>query len=505
MPVRAAHPTAGQARRLHWLLPPLGRGQTATLVLAGLLLEAVFVFGFLWPLSIWRNPEVVPDAHPLATVLGLHPAGALRFGVPVVAGFAVLALAVWAARGLHGRATWLIVLGGTAIFAATLIPINPVGAQDIYHNAADARTFVRYGDNPNVLPPNAFPDDPFYPHVVAWQDFASVYGPVWYAVSGMAVPFAGDGLWGNVIGQKVIAAWFLLGTTLLTMLVAGRIRPGAAPAAGVLVGWCPLTLFETAGNAHNDVVMVFFALAALYAVTRRWWLAVFPLLALSVAVKYVLVLLGPVLLLWMLRRHDIPRRQIMLSLALGALTGIAVYIPFFTGVETLANFQRQAGFNTSSPSALLDTIFIVRLDLDQNAALSLTKLVVSPLFFGAYGVLLWRIRRDAGLVQLVRSSFWAVFLLLAIATWWYWPWYVVFVLPLAALHPGSRIALVGGALAACSMLMYIPYFWLIAEDWVLHQTMTAMTAFTIPILLALAPRLPRRTPATEPVPALAGD
>src|SRR5438105_15533269 len=103
------------------------------------------------------------------------------------------------------------------------------------------------------------------------------------------------------------------------MLTAARIRPGAALAAGVLVGWNPLLQFETAGNAHNDIVMVFFALLAVYAITRRWWLLVFPLLALSVAAKYVLILLGPLLLLWMWRRGDIPRRTILLSLGLGAL------------------------------------------------------------------------------------------------------------------------------------------------------------------------------------------
>jgi 4-amino-4-deoxy-L-arabinose transferase-like glycosyltransferase len=251
--------------------------------------------------------------------------------------------------------------------------------------------------------------------------------------------------------------------------------------------------------------MVCVALAALYAVTRRWWLAVFPLLALSVASKYVLVLLGPVLLVWMLRRGDIARRQIAVSLALGALVGALVYVPFFAGVDTLAIVRRQAGYTTSSPAALLDAILWGRLHLSPQQSSLIMKLTVMPLFFAAYAVLLWRIPRDPGVVALMRTCFWAVFLLLVVATWWFWPWYLLFLAPLGALLPGSRTALLAGVFSASAMLMYVPYFWLLYEDGVLLQAATAGTAFVVPVLIALLPRLRQRDPITAPEGALAGD
>ncbi len=466
-------------------------GRLAALALTGLALEVVLAFGFVRPLSIWRNPAIVNSDRPLASVLGEHASGAIRFGVPVACAFALFVLAVWLARGLHGRGALATVLGGLVLFSATLLPLNPVAAHDVYHNIADARTVWLHGDNPMVLPPNAFPDDPFYPNVAAWQDFPSVYGPVWYVVSGAPLPFAGSSLWANVVGQKALTALFLLGVAGLVMLIAARIRPGAAVPAGVLVAWNPLLIFETAGNAHNDVVMIFFALAALYAVTRRWWVAVFPLLALSVAAKYILILLGPILLIWMLRRGDVPRRQIVLSLALGAVIGAAVYAPFFAGAATLSSFQRQTGYNTSSPSALLNTMLIARGHLDEIDALKATKLIVLPLYLAAYALLLCRIPRDAGLVALVRTCFWAVFLLFVIATWWFWPWYLVVLAPLAALLPGGRPALIATVFSLCAMLMYVPYFWLLSGSWVTHQTLTAATAFVVPVLVAAAPRIAR--------------
>lgn len=478
-------------------------GRVLALAGTGLLLELALVSGLLLPLAAWRQPSVIATDKPLATAFGETLPGALRFAAAVVVAFAAFALAVAAARGLTGRAVMALVLTGTALFSFTLLPINPAGSHDIYHNVADARTLWRYHSNPLVLPPNAFPDDPFYHHVPAWQDFPSVYGPVWYAVSALAVPLAGDGLWANLLGQKLITVTFLLGTVTLAMLVAGRIRPGAAVTAGVLIGWNPLLLFETAGNAHNDIVMVCFALAALYAVTRRWWVAVFPLLALSVASKYVLVLLGPILLVWMLRRPDVPRRQIVLSLLLGALVGAAVYAPFFAGADMLAAFQRQSSFNTSSPGSLLHAVLMARFGLDEVEALQVVKRIVVPLYLAAYALLLVRIPAGPGLVTLVRSCFWAAFLLLGIATWWFWPWYLVILVPFGALLPGSRPALIGTLFAFTAMLMYLPYFWLLDGDWLLHHALTAATAFLPPVLLALAPRLSHRT--AQPAGSLAGD
>lgn len=480
-------------------------GRVLALAGAGLLLELALVSGLLLPLAAWRQPGVIATDTPLATAFGDTVPGAVRFAAAVGIAFAAFALAVAAARPSRagGRAAMALVLVGTLVFSLTLLPINPAGSHDIYHNVADARTVWRYHANPLVLPPNAFPDDPFYHHVPAWQDFPSVYGPVWYAVSALAVPLAGDGLWANLLAQKLLTVVFLLGTTALAMLVAGRIRPGAAVTAGVLVGWNPLLLFETAGNAHNDIVMVFFALAALYAVARRWWVAVFPLLALSAASKYVLVLLGPVLLVWMLRRPDVPRRQVLLSLVLGALVGAAVYAPFFAGADMLAAFQRQSSFNTSSPGSLLHAVLMARFGLDEVEALQVVKRVVLPLYLVAYGLLLARIPRGPGLVTLIRTCFWAVFLLLVIATWWFWPWYLVVLVPFGALLPGSRPALIGTLFALAAMLMYIPYFWLLNGDWLLHHALTAATAFLPPVLVALAPRLSRR--AAQPLGSLAGD
>jgi hypothetical protein len=387
-----------------------------------------------------------------------------------------------------------VVLAGTALFSLTLLLINPVGAQDIYHDIADARTFWIYGQNPAVVPPIAHANDAFYGNVFAWVDSPSVYGPLWYQLSGVALPFAGAGLWANIIGQKLLTAMFLFGTTVLAILIVKRVRPGTEVAAGVMVGWNPLLQFDTAGNAHNDVVMIFFALACLYAVTRRWWIAVFPLLALSVASKHVLVLLAPVLLVWMLREKGIPRRSIALSILLGVALGAEIYAPYLAGGGVFASLHDESVRMISSTGAALAALLPQLWPLQQYAADNLVKVSLTVLFLLAYPVLLWRMLRNGGTTALLSTSFWAVFLFLVVAKWWFWPWYLLWLVPLGALLPLGLPALTAVVFSATAMLAYVPFYWQVsAGDSIRQQTTTAATAFVLPVLLVVVYYLRQRT------------
>ena len=477
-PAPASPRAAG--RRGRWARPRPALALTLLAVLLGL----TYALGFLRPLAYWEHPSVIPSGRPLADALRTDWHGALRFIIPTVLAFLLYGAAVRRARALAGRRALIAVVGAGALFAALFVPINPVGAQDIYHNIFDARIVWKYGDNPNILPPSAYAGDPLLPSVVAWSEFASVYGPVWYGVSGVGYAIGGDSLRGSVYGQKLLATAFLLGTALLAALTAERIRTGTGVAAAVAVAWNPLMLFETAGNAHNDIVMIFFAIAAFYALASRRWLWVFPLLALSVATKYVLVLLGPLMLVWLLRRPEVPKRQIVLSLALGAGVGVAVYLPFFQGMETLEIIRRQSGYNTSSPSAFLDALLRHWGGMDALASSRLMKQIVVPVFLLLY---LWQVWRTRGeLPALVERSYVVLFLLLLVATWWFWPWYVLWIVPLVALVPRRGVAWLGLLCSASAMLMYAPYFWMLYGDGLLLQAATAAVAFLPPTLAGLS-------------------
>ena len=125
--------------------------------------------------------------------------------------------------------------------------------------------------------------------------------------------------------------------------------------------------------------------------------------------------------------------------------------------------------------------------------LTLVDLLLLPLYLGAYVLTVRRLPPDADVGALVRTGFWVVFLTLVLATRWFGPWYLLFLMPLGAALAGTRPALVAVVFCAAAMLMYVPYFWLLHGDRLLLQAASAGTASLPPVLLALALVLaPRR-------------
>jgi hypothetical protein len=443
-------------------------------------MEVVLVAGWLWPLGLWEHRTNPPDGAPMVTFLGRTREGGLQFALPAVILSVLYGTALWTALRARGRVATAIALVAPVVFVATLVLMFPGGTQDIFHNIADARLLWRYGENPTLLPPSSHPEDAFFPYLFGYENLTSAYGPLWYLLAGVPAALAGDGFVANVVAQKAMMALFLAGTTLLawwTALPAGR-----ATAAAVTVGWCPLLLWEFAGNGHNDAVMVFFAAAALLAASRGWWPAVFPLLALSALIKFTTLLLGPVALVWLLRRRDAPRRSVLAGLALAAALVVVAYVPFWAGADTLAFLERPGMTFILSPATLLHGALVSRLT---NAdATRIVQLVTGAAFVALYVLALVRIRTTTA--GLHAAGFDALFAYLVFASWWFWPWYASWLAPLAARQAGGRRAWVFAAFATAALLTYC-YWWSDPPErsrlWFTWYALITVGVFAVPFSL----------------------
>jgi hypothetical protein len=89
------------------------------------------------------------------------------------------------------------------------------------------------------------------------------------------------------------------------------------------------------------------------------------------------------------------------------------------------------------------------------------------------------------LPALFASSAWVAFLTLTTIAWWFWPWYVVWFVPLAALSPRRGVALLAVLFSLTGMLMYEAYYWNVYGDWHTLQRHTAAVVFAAPLLLAV--------------------
>ncbi len=156
-----------------------------------------------------------------------------------------------------------------ALLAAVLLLSYPLGAIDVFVYAIYTRGWALHGLNPMATAPAQYPaTDPWLKLAAEWIDAPSPYGPVWQVLSLGAYYAGGGDFLLQVYALKILAILAYLGCAILIYRILQHIRSDWALAGTLAFAWNPLVLIEVAQNAHNDIVMIFFLLAAVWALTE---------------------------------------------------------------------------------------------------------------------------------------------------------------------------------------------------------------------------------------------
>ncbi|MDP9366162.1 MAG: hypothetical protein M3Q10_18405 [Chloroflexota bacterium] len=214
--------------------------------------------------------------------------------------------------------------------------VYPVGALDVFNYMVELKLAYHYDQNPYLATFAGYRDDPFaLPAFLV--DVPLFYGPAWLlasAVPGLLVGY--DDFVELLLALKV----FNLALLVLTSLAIYRYQEDGK--RGLLAAYLflanPLVLFEGVGNAHNDVLMTLFLVAALLALKRRSLTAA-PLLALSALVKFFTAALAPLFVLVALAGKW--RGRTLVSSALLSLAVVVVTTaPFWAGGQMMDGLAR---------------------------------------------------------------------------------------------------------------------------------------------------------------------
>ena len=351
------------------------------------------------------------------------------------------------ARRSQGGAAWTVVLVGAVASGAVLLWMYPVGAADLFADVLYGRILSHYGGNPYFDVAALYATDPFFPYV-AWRDTPAHYGPLCLELFGGVAGVAGSGIVANVLAFKLLNALFLAGSVALVALTLRCAAPEWALAGTLALAWNPIVLYETLGNGHNDILMAFWVLAAIWlSERRRYLLAVLALVA-GALVKIVPVLLVPALGLVALRRAASARERVGFVLGAGAAglgLAAAAYAPLWRGPATLTFLQRQAMFTTSLAAAVWAW-------LGPRWGMQRVGAVLGGLAWAAAGgfALLrgWHTWHDRSWLSFPRAAVDILLFYLLVACPWYKEWYSLWVLAAAAAIPTAR------ALAPALILSY---------------------------------------------------
>ena len=225
-------------------------------------------------------------------------------------------------RGIESRPLLLVCLFLAVVWRVAIVPATPLLSDDVYRYLWDGRV-QRFGYDPY----RSAPDDPAldHLHIEATRriDPTSAALPTIYPPAAELF-FRGVTAVHESTTAIVIA---VVAFDLLTMLILWRwlATTGRSPWWVLAYAWHPLVAIEGAGGGHIDVVGTCLVVVTGFALSRRRGLLATSALAAAFAIKFLPVVLAP--LLW---------RRVSLRDALGGvgLVGVA-YLPFLDASLTL--------------------------------------------------------------------------------------------------------------------------------------------------------------------------
>lgn len=366
------------------------------------------------------------------------------FTLALVTMYASYLLSLRFASGLRVR--WVV--GAVVAVHLIIFLAPPLALTDIFNYVNYARMEVVHHLNPYTTIPIYEPhSDPAF-DLSNWHHLLSPYGPLFTLITFAVVPL---GVAASFWAFKAILMAASLGTILFVWKCAQLLDLDPMKAI-VFVGLNPVVLVWGLGGDHNDFIMMFLVVLGFYLLLRAreaerpvgFDVGAGAVFVSALAVKASAGILLPVVLAGLL---STPRRllQVLGGMALaGAVLAAVSVMAFGLHLPDLSTQGRLV--SAQSPSNLLG------LALGKGGAteslLHLLSLVLAVWVLGACA-LAWR-KRDS-----ITAAGWAsVGLFLTLS--WVLPWYVLWVLPLAALSRSRALRATAIGFGIFFMLVWAP-------------------------------------------------
>jgi hypothetical protein len=398
----------------------------------------------LLPESIRPVPSALAGAFGAAG-LNLHVGGTLA---ALTLMFVCYALLVTAAGRLPAR---MVLISIVALYAIVLLA-PALASTDIFSYQAYARMGGVYGINPYTHGPYAISLDQVFPYVGAkWSTAPSAYGPVFTVFSYLLAPLS---IAASVFAYKSIAVVASLGLVAVVWQCA-RLRGKDPVRAVALVGLNPLLLIYGVGGGHNDLLMVLAMTGGVYAVLASRRLVGGGLAMAAIGIKLTAGLVLPFALAAGGPRRDRGRRNLLI----GAGAGLALLAALSFGVFGSASFNMLA---TVSKSQTKGDLLSIPGFVTSRLGLPLAGHIVGYVLAAAFLVCCcWLLRRVwRGQTDWIDGAGWAMLAML-VASSSLLPWYVAWLLPLAAIGHDRRLTrmTIGltGLVLGIQLLGYIPH------------------------------------------------
>lgn len=338
---------------------------------------------------------------------------------------------------------WGLLMAIAALYTLVLLA-PPILSTDMFSYVAYSRLGALYHINPYVHGPDAISWDALYPFVSPrWITTPTVYGPLFTALGYLLASFD---VAAQVLVYKLASAVSSL-SVIVIVWRAAALRGLNQVKAVTLVGLNPVVILYGVGGGHNDLLMLAVLMGAVYLGLRQRDGASGALLVVAAAVK----LSGGLLLPFAVaneRARGNGRRPSAAVLAGATVTTVLIGLPslvlfgpsVFHLLSTLQGIQSHGGEH-SIHGWILGAVGLQRW-------IGPVGIVLDGLFVAAVARLAIRVSR--GGLDWIAAAGWATVWMLVTAGFLL-PWYVAWLIPLAALSRDRRLLIASVILTAVCM------------------------------------------------------
>ena len=400
---------------------------------------ALVVFASSGPtVLVWHSQTAFPGwmAGPLNGLFGQLPHHVKTLWIGYSCALVVMLIAYGVAlrysRSLSMKLIWAFVFATLAV----LLLGPPLEGTDLFNYLGYDRLWALHGLNPytHVIADEA--RDPVW-LPASWHHWRSPYGPLFTALSYplglMPLPVAYWVLKVAIVAFGLVFVWLVAECAKLT---------GRDPRSAVLlVAANPLFLVQEVGGFHNDFFMIVPSMAAILFLLKRRDRWAGATIAVAIAVKYTAIVIFPFMLL--AARPASRRWRVLSGLVIAGIPlAVASLALFGTGLPNVAGQSKM--LTAFSIANLLGWV----LGFGGGAPLLLEALQLCVV-----AVIIYLLVRNRDWLS---GAGWATAALIA-SLGSLWPWYVVWLLPLAAIASSARLRVVAVTLTAFVVITSLPY------------------------------------------------
>jgi hypothetical protein len=231
-----------------------------------------------------------------------------------------------AKKKISKKFVWKTIIISTIILAFSYNAFS----YDLFNYMFDAKIVTHYQQNPYVQKALDYPQDPMLAFM-HWTHRVYPYGPLWL---GMTIPLSFAGLQIFLVTFfffKALMAAAFLGSLYFVGKIFQKIAPDKELFGLIFFGFNPLLLIESVVSAHLDIVMMFFALWAVYLLLTKKYLWAWVLLFISIGIKFASGFLLPVFLLFTLLQKN---KKLSLPVVFGISLVLLALTVIFASMRT---------------------------------------------------------------------------------------------------------------------------------------------------------------------------